>query len=126
MSLYLCQLLTFYCRSSSTFPDGKLRKRIWWLLYIRDRQCAVALGLPTRIRDEDCDLEMLELSDLEEESGSSYPAYLGTQKREHVLYCIHMAKLAGYCRCCRDPRLIEANYCSGENSFEGICSSKST
>jgi len=57
--------------STTTFTDFKLRKRIWWSLYVRDRQCSVALGLPTRIRDEDCDIEMLELSDFEERDHSA-------------------------------------------------------
>lgn len=82
--------------STTTFTDGKLRKRIWWSLYVRDRQCSVALGLPTRIRDEDCDIEMLEPSDFEEEDHAVYPSYLGRQKREHVLFAIQMAKLAVY------------------------------
>lgn len=83
-------------RSPIAFPDARLRKRIWWSLYIRDRQCSAALGLPTRIRDEDCDLEMLEPSDFEEADGASYPSYLGKQKGEHILYNIQMAKLAKY------------------------------
>ncbi|CAG9984531.1 unnamed protein product, partial [Clonostachys byssicola] len=37
----------------------KLRKRLWWSIYIRERQCAAALGLPNRVRDEDCDVEAL-------------------------------------------------------------------
>ena len=57
--------------STTTFTDFKLRKRIWWSLYVRDRQCSAALGLPTRIRDEDCDIEMLEPSDFEEEDYST-------------------------------------------------------
>ncbi|RDL38870.1 uncharacterized protein BP5553_03210 [Venustampulla echinocandica] len=82
--------------SSTSFANGKLRKRIWWSLYVRDRQCSAALGLPTRIRDEDCDIEMLDPSDFEEEDHSAYPRFLGTQKREHILYAIQMAKLAVY------------------------------
>ena len=65
---------------------------------VRDRQCSAALGLPIRIRDEDCDIEMLDPSDFEEDSHSVYPKFLGTQKREHVLYAIQMAKLAIYCK----------------------------
>ncbi|KAF2743361.1 hypothetical protein M011DRAFT_410769 [Sporormia fimetaria CBS 119925] len=36
-----------------------LRRRIWWSIYIRERQCSSSLGLPNRIRDEDCDIELL-------------------------------------------------------------------
>jgi len=39
---------------------------------------------------------MLELSDFEEESSSAYPEFLGSQKKEHILYAIQMAKLAFY------------------------------
>ena len=63
---------------------------------MRDRQSSAALGLPIRIRDEDCDIEMLEPSDFEEEIHSPYPEFLGNQTREHVLYSIQMAKLAIY------------------------------
>jgi hypothetical protein len=63
---------------------------------VRDRQSAAVLGLPTRIRDEDCDIEMLEVSHFEEESHSVYPRYLGTPKKEHILYAIQMAKLDVY------------------------------
>lgn len=84
------------CRSpNAVLIDRKLRKKIWWCLYIRDRQCAAALGLPTRIRDEDCDIELLNEDDFEAEySGPIMASYFGTQKREHVLYICHMAKLA--------------------------------
>ena len=64
---------------------------------MRDRQCSAALGLPIRIRDEDCDIEMLDPSDFEEEDNTPYPKYLGMQKPEHVLYAIEMARLARYC-----------------------------
>lgn len=100
-----------------------MRKRIWWLLYIRDRQCAVALGLPTRIRDEDCDLEMLESSDFEDENVSPYPKFLGTQKREHVLYCIHMAKLAIYCQSSLLLHILAILIVdSGKNCSTRVCS----
>ncbi|KAG0649460.1 Cutinase transcription factor 1 alpha [Hyphodiscus hymeniophilus] len=82
--------------STTTFTDFRLRKRIWWSLYVRDRQCSTALGLPSRIRDDDCDIEMLDPSDFEEEDHSTYPKYLGFQKKEHVLFAIQMAKLAVY------------------------------
>jgi hypothetical protein len=39
---------------------------------------------------------MLEPSDFEEENLSTYPKFLGVQKREHILYGIQMARLAIY------------------------------
>ncbi|KAL5453186.1 hypothetical protein PMIN06_005633 [Paraphaeosphaeria minitans] len=43
----------------------KLRRRIWWAIYVRERQCSSALGLPNRIRDDDCDVGMLSEADFE-------------------------------------------------------------
>ena len=42
---------------------ASLRRRIWWSIYVRERQCASALGLPNRIRDDDCDVEPLSPTD---------------------------------------------------------------
>lgn len=43
-------------RSSCT---PALRRRIWWCLCIRERQCASALGLPIRVNDGDSDVDSL-------------------------------------------------------------------
>ncbi|KIH95331.1 hypothetical protein SPBR_03904 [Sporothrix brasiliensis 5110] len=43
----------------------QLKQRLWWSIYTREQQCAAALGLPSRIRDEDCDVAMLEAHDFE-------------------------------------------------------------
>lgn len=63
---------------------------------VRDRHAAAALGRPVRIRDEDCDIEMLEEPDFEELeiSGSGLFGILTTY---HISYAISMAKLAIIC-----------------------------
>lgn len=71
--------------------NAKLRRRIWWSLYTRDRQCAAALGLPNRIRDEDCDFESLEPSDFDHAYGPSVSA---KEAREYATYAVGMAELA--------------------------------
>lgn len=69
----------------------RLQKRIWWAIYTRDRQCAAALGLPDRIRDEDCDIEPLEAMDYLH----AFSPLLPRQKaEEYALYAIGMAELA--------------------------------
>ncbi|ROW06021.1 hypothetical protein VMCG_04632 [Cytospora schulzeri] len=45
----------------------KLRKRIWWSCFMRDRLIALGMRRPTRIKDEDFDVPMLEPSDFEME-----------------------------------------------------------
>ena len=72
---------------------SKLRRRIWWSLYTRDRQCAAALGLPNRIRDEDCDFESLELSDFEHAFASNV---LQPQAEEYATYAFGMTELAKF------------------------------
>ncbi|KAI3572725.1 cutinase transcription factor 1 alpha [Fusarium oxysporum f. sp. albedinis] len=69
----------------------RLRKRIWWSLYIRERQCAAALGLPPRIRDEDCDVEALNDADFQE---TFDPTISPTQAQEFICYMVEMSVLS--------------------------------
>jgi hypothetical protein len=81
-------------RKSSQDADSKLqrlRKRIWWSLYIRERQCAAALGLPNRIRDEDCDVEALNKADFEE---AFDPTLSPTQAQEFICYMVEISVLS--------------------------------
>lgn len=71
-----------------------LRRTIWWSLYIRDRQCSAAYGLPSKIRDEDCDVAMLERSDIQTEAPNTNPEPFDPLSAEHANYFINMAKLA--------------------------------
>ncbi|KAL1889135.1 hypothetical protein Sste5346_009082 [Sporothrix stenoceras] len=43
----------------------QLKQRLWWCIYTREQQCAAALGLPSRISDDDCDVAMLQPRDFE-------------------------------------------------------------
>ncbi|UPL02778.1 hypothetical protein LCI18_013712 [Fusarium solani-melongenae] len=81
-------------RASSQDAGSKLqrlRKRMWWSLYIRERQCAAALGLPNRIRDEDCDVEALNDADFEETFNPTIPR---TQTQEFICYMMEMSDLS--------------------------------
>ncbi|KIW03657.1 uncharacterized protein PV09_04979 [Verruconis gallopava] len=69
----------------------KLRKRVWWSIYIRERQCAAALGLPHRIRDEDCDIEPLDRIDFDNAfSSETFPG----ESEEWISFVIGMCGLA--------------------------------
>ncbi|KAL2676430.1 hypothetical protein Neosp_010188 [[Neocosmospora] mangrovei] len=70
-----------------------LWKRIWWSIYVRDRQAAAALGRPCRIRDEDCDIEPLCEADFAFDSETALDI-VGTQEPYHVSYAISMSSLA--------------------------------
>ncbi|KAF9888467.1 hypothetical protein FE257_008574 [Aspergillus nanangensis] len=81
--------------SFQSADEEKLWKRIWWALYIRDQQSAAALGLPPRIRDEDCDVAMLDPEDIREyEKTAEAPEIFGTQEVQDIFYPVEMAKLA--------------------------------
>jgi len=58
-------------RSSMTQKRRKLWKRIWWSTYMRDRLIALGMRRPTRIKDEDFDVPLLELDDFEIGSATS-------------------------------------------------------
>lgn len=71
--------------------SAKVRRRIWWAIYVRERQCSSALGLPNRIRDDDCDVEMLSEGDFESAFGPEVP---GTTMSRYMAYNIGMTQLA--------------------------------
>lgn len=82
----------------------KLWKRIWWSCFMRDRLVALGMRRPTRIKDEDCDVPMLNLEDFgfTEDSDSLSEVLFGAditeQKRRRkqktlALMCIEKAKL---------------------------------
>ncbi|KAL1989084.1 hypothetical protein VTN96DRAFT_5847 [Rasamsonia emersonii] len=70
-----------------------LWKRIWWSIYVRDRHAAAALGRPCRIRDEDCDIELLTPEDFQVDEGYDV-RLICVQQDFHISYAIEMLKLA--------------------------------
>ncbi|KAJ6016634.1 hypothetical protein N7451_000013 [Penicillium sp. IBT 35674x] len=73
--------------------DQKVWKRIWWALYVRDQQTSAALGLPSRIRDEDCEVAELEEADFLEHNDFASEIFR-KPPAAHVPYVIGMAQLA--------------------------------
>lgn len=64
---------------------------------VRDQQTSAALGLPSRIRDEDCEVAELEPSDFEEES-TTFSEIFRPPPVAHISYVIGMAHLAKLCK----------------------------
>ncbi|KAL7797415.1 N-terminal binuclear Zn cluster-containing/DNA binding domain-containing protein [Trichoderma ceciliae] len=96
---------------SKVSHTARMRRRIWWSIYVRERQAAASLGLPSRIRDEDCDIEPLDPLDLESENGCVDSPF-GQCRPEHVTYAIKMveiAKLLG--------RIIDLHFVPGHASL---------
>jgi hypothetical protein len=71
----------------------RLKRRLWWAIYVRERQCGSALGLPNRIRDEDCDIAPLTTSDFASAFGPAMPA---ADAQRYTAYAIGMTQLAIY------------------------------
>ncbi|KAF4417684.1 Cutinase transcription factor 1 beta [Colletotrichum fructicola] len=94
--------------------EKQLRKRIWWSCFMRDRLIALGMRRPTRIKDGDFDVPMLERSDFDPrvlpESTTVIPAEcillrdIPMQKKL-VDLCISRARL---CICI--GRVLEAQY----------------
>lgn len=83
-------------------PRRRLWKRIWWSTYMRDRLVALGMRRPTRIKDADFDVPMLELDDFESdvipEGPSCIPADCTVlrdveKQRQLAVMCIAKAKL---------------------------------
>ncbi|OAA70692.1 Transcription factor [Cordyceps fumosorosea ARSEF 2679] len=61
---------------------------------VRERQSAASLGLPSRIRDEDCDIEPLSAADLEAPDVDLEHPILAPTKPEHITYAIKMVEVS--------------------------------
>lgn len=92
----------------------KLWKRIWWSCFMRDRLVALGMRRPTRIKDEDFDVPMLEDSDFEVSRLSDEIEIIGAEclmardtklQKELALMCIAKAKL---CLCI--SHMLRAQY----------------
>ena len=94
-AISLAQKLGIHRAKSTTSDQAKerLRKRIWWTLYVRDRQSSTAVGMPWFIQDRDCDIEELTTADFDEDTIPERSSFLATQTNEHIQYVIQMAKL---------------------------------
>ncbi|KAF4998204.1 hypothetical protein FDECE_11846 [Fusarium decemcellulare] len=101
--------------STSMAPaKQKLWKRIWWSCFMRDRLIALGMRRPTRIKDEDFDVPMLEESDFEieilPEDNTVIPASCTLvrnldMQRELAIMCISKAQL---CVCI--SHMLKAQY----------------
>ena len=92
----------------------KLWKRIWWSCFMRDRLIALGMRRPTRIKDEDFDVPMLEISDFEIEVlpeeiqilGSDCVLIRNTEMQQQLaVMCIEKAKL-----CISISNMLKAQY----------------
>lgn len=50
---------------STATRESRTLRRIWWSCYLRDKILALGVNRPSRIKDEDSDVEMLQITDLE-------------------------------------------------------------
>ncbi|KAI1342008.1 transcription factor CTF1 [Xylariaceae sp. FL0016] len=91
-----------------------LWKRIWWSCFMRDRLIALGMRRPTRIKDEDFDVPMLEESDFEIQVLPDDISIVSpdctlmrdmSMQRELALMCIAKAKL---CLCI--SHMLKAQY----------------
>lgn len=77
-----------------TASEKKIWRRIWWCLFEKDRNVAIAFGRPATIDLTDCDVPMLTMDDFDEnapEQGMVSPYPLNETQ---ALYFIHLVKLA--------------------------------
>ena len=72
--------------------EKKIWRRIWWCLFEKDRNVAIAFGRPSVIDLNDCDVPMLTIDDFnEDEPGNPSPYPVNVTQ---ALYFIHLVKLA--------------------------------
>jgi hypothetical protein len=67
--------------------------------------------LPSRIRDEDCDIEPLTAADLESDGDLATAKLFGSSQQHHIIYAVKMVEVARLCECTKQAHClrIEAN-----------------
>ncbi|KAH6974267.1 fungal-specific transcription factor domain-containing protein [Ilyonectria sp. MPI-CAGE-AT-0026] len=84
----------------------RLRRRIWWACFMRDRVVSLGMRRPPRIRDDDYNVSILEESDFKPvawQRGAlrrDICSYADDKKKRHELACLCVEK-AKLCRCWR-------------------------
>ncbi|KAI1046265.1 hypothetical protein LB505_013025 [Fusarium chuoi] len=101
--------------STLSVSEKRLRKRIWWTLFTRDRALAVGLGQSVSINLDDCDVDMIADDDFIEYDGNGIDEYPPdpTQVGFFVQY-VKLCKLIG---------LVASKYSnisSGGQDWDGI------
>jgi hypothetical protein len=74
--------------------EKRVRKRIWWALFCRDRTLALTRGKPLTIRESDTDIEEVTTDDFEETSGASCHSCEEITVRYFLQY-IKLSRLVG-------------------------------
>lgn len=77
-----------------TSSEKKTWRRVWWCLFEKDRNVAIAFGRPTMIDLNDCDVPMLTIDDFEENDPENGISALHPLDEVKALYYIHLVKLA--------------------------------
>lgn len=106
IALSLAQVLGFHRNPALlklTSQERKLRSRIWWSCYMRDRQLALGLRRPPRIRDDFNDVPLLTLDDFDLDTPSQNLVNLvgpssitdtdPTTRKVLAMLCIDLSKL---------------------------------
>ncbi|VTT73329.1 unnamed protein product [Fusarium fujikuroi] len=101
--------------STLSISEKRLRKRIWWTLFTRDRTLAVGLGQSVSLNLDDCDVDMIADDDFIEHDGNDIHEYPPdpTQVGFFVQY-VKLCKLIG---------LVASKYSnisSGGQDWDGI------
>lgn len=74
--------------------EKKIWRRIWWCLFEKDRNVAIAFGRPTVIDLNDCDVPMLTMDDFNEDDDETNEKSAYPVDETQALYFIHLVKLA--------------------------------
>lgn len=77
-----------------TTAEKKIWRRIWWCLFEKDRNVAIAFGRPSLIDLNDCDVPMLTLDDFDENDPENNVKSPYKVNETQALYFIHLVKLA--------------------------------
>ncbi|KAG9503473.1 Cutinase transcription factor 1 alpha [Fusarium musae] len=104
--------------SGLSISEKRLRRRIWWTLFTRDRALAVGLGQSVSINLDDCDVDMITDDDFIEHDGNNIDTY--PPNYIHVEFFIQYVKLCMVKTAMTSPQLAQ-HYPNGTKSALSPC-----
>lgn len=82
--------------SDLSAAEKRIRKRIWWVLFTRDRSIARSIGRPVQIYADGISLEVISEEDFIEESGGNVVNYsLKEDQVQYFLAYLHLCHITG-------------------------------
>lgn len=116
----ISQDIGLHCETGSwSLMEGEMRRRVWWGVYIWDRQMSLEVGRPSMIEDADCDVQLPAAIDDHHIFGTEMKVPTGVPPMTNfMLPIIQVARAASsLSKALKSPEIVPSTLSSFDNDF---------